>query len=93
MADDPISQEWSRLIKADFPDGCVSRLDQYLSTVGVNGARSGAWLVQTCEGSFEYGAGYVPIDARSGKSLFRVNRHQALGVLTKKQLETLYGIR
>jgi len=93
MADDPIGLEWLRLIKAGFPDGCVQRLDQYRSTVGYNGIRSGAWLVQTCQGNFEYGARYVPADAYSGKALFSVHRQQAVGELTTRQLKTMYGLQ
>ncbi|MDD1015202.1 hypothetical protein [Pseudomonas rubra] len=93
MADDAISREWSRLIKADFPDGCVSQLDEYLISVGANGIRIGAWLVQTCKGNFEYGARYVPADVHADKEKFSVSRKQEIRELTPEQLKTLYGIK
>ncbi|WP_264312867.1 hypothetical protein [Pseudomonas putida] len=91
-ANDPVTEQWQRLIKADFPGGCVSRLDLYLSTVGANGARSGAWLVQTCEGNFEYGARYSPAALPADKKQISVSRKQKLDGLTPEQLERMYSL-
>ena len=92
-ADDEISQEWARLIKADFQDGCVSRLDEYLSTLGSNGVRLGAWLVQTCEGNFEYGASYYPLDVHTENKQTEVRRKQKLPPLTPVQLKKMYSLK
>lgn len=91
-ASDAISQEWARLIKADFPPGCVIRLDPYLSSTGVNGVRGGAWLVQTCEGSFEYGASYFPPGVYPEKKRIGVSRTQKLRPLTPAQLKKMYSL-
>ncbi len=92
-ANDEISQEWARLIKTDFQDGCVSRLDEYLSTFGSNGVRLGAWLVQTCEGNFEYGASYYPLDVRTENKRIGVRRTQKLPPLTPTQLNKMYSLK
>lgn len=92
-ADEEISQEWARLIKADFQDGCVSRLDEYLSTFGSNGVRLGAWLVQTCEGNFEYGASYYPLNVRTENKRIEVRRTQKLHPLTPEQLKKMYSLK
>ncbi|NBF03984.1 hypothetical protein GV819_16970 [Pseudomonas sp. Fl5BN2] len=92
-ADDEISQEWARLIKADFQDGCVSRLDEYLSTFGSNGVRLGTWLVQTCEGNFEYFANYYPPGVKPEKKRIDVSRRQKLRPLTPAQLKKMYSLK
>ena len=91
-ASDAISQEWARLIKADFPPGCVIRLAPYLSSTGVNGVRGGAWLVPTCEGSFEYGASYFPPGVYPEKNRIGVSRTQKLRPLTPAQLKKMYSL-
>lgn len=92
-ADDEISQEWERLIKADFKGGCVSQLDQYLSIVGNNGVRYGKWLVQTCEGNFEYFANYYPPGVKPEKKRIDVSRRQKLRPLTPAQLNKMYSLK
>lgn len=91
-ADDEISKHWARLIQADFQDGCVSRLDQYLSSSGNNGVRFGAWLVQTCEGNFEYGASYYPLNVDTENKRIEVRRTQKLPPLTPAQLKKMYSL-
>ncbi len=92
-ADDEITQEWERLIKADFKGGCVSRLDEYLSIVGNNGVRHGTWLVQTCEGNFEYFANYYPPGVKPEKKRIDVSRTQKLRQLTPAQLKKMYSLK
>ncbi|MFJ2379475.1 hypothetical protein ACIOWK_10970 [Pseudomonas protegens] len=92
-ANDEVSQEWEHLIKADFQDGCVSRLDEYLSTFGNNGVRFGAWLVQTCEGNFEYFANYYPPGVKPEKKRIDVSRTQKLRPLTPAQLKKIYSLK
>lgn len=92
-ANDEVSEEWEHLIKADFQDGCVSRLDEYLSTFGNNGARLGRWLVQTCEGNFEYGASYYPLNVRTENKRIEVRRTQKLPPLTPAQLKKMYSLK
>lgn len=92
-ANDEISQEWAHLIKADFQDGCVNRLDQYLTTFGSNGVRFGAWLVQTCEGNFEYGASYHPLNVRTENKRIGVRQTQKLPPLTPVQLQGMYSLK
>lgn len=91
-ANDDITQEWVRLIKSDFPQGCVIRLDEYLSTTAMNGFRGGAWLVQSCEGNFEYGTSYSPPDVRTDKQRISVSRHRKLDDLTPIQLRRMYSL-
>ncbi|KAF0865936.1 hypothetical protein [Pseudomonas sp. LD120] len=92
-ANDEVSQEWEHLIKADFRDGCVSRLDEYRSTFGSNGVRLGAWLVQTCEGNFEYGASYYPLNVHTENKRIGVRRTQKLPPLTPAQLKKMYSLK
>lgn len=91
-ADGDITQEWVRLIKTDFPQGCVFRLDQYLSTTAVNGFRGGAWLVQSCEGNFEYGTSYSPPEVRADKQRISVSRKRKLDDLSAVQLKRMYSL-
>ncbi|MDF3160675.1 hypothetical protein P3C24_06820 [Pseudomonas proteolytica] len=90
-ADDDITQEWVRLIKTDFPQGCVIRLDEYLSTTAANGFRGGAWLIQTCEGNFEYGTSYYPAEVRTDKQRINASRKRKLDELTPVQLKRMYS--
>lgn len=92
-ADDAISREWVRLIKAQFQDGCVKRLDQYLTVSGINGARGGAWLVQTCEGNYEYGSSYFPPGVLPERKRLGVSRTQKLRPLTPVQLKEMYDLK
>lgn len=92
IASDAISQEWASLIRADFQHGCVNRLDQYLSSVGSNGVRTSAWLVQTCDGNFEYGASYFPPGVNPEKKRIGVSRKQKLHPLTPVQLKKMYSL-
>ncbi|MGE8058533.1 hypothetical protein [Pseudomonas sp. NPDC089547] len=91
-ADNDITQEWVRLIKTDFPQGCVIRLDEYLSTTAVNGFRSGAWLVQSCEGNFEYSTSYSPPEIRTDKHWISTSRKRKLDELTPLQLKLMYSL-
>lgn len=91
-ADDEITQEWGRLIKADFPQGCVIRLHKYLSANGVNGSRGGAWLVQSCEGNFEYGTSYYPRGVHMDKKRISASRNRKLDDLTPLQLKRMYSL-
>ncbi|MDZ3992081.1 hypothetical protein [Pseudomonas sp. Teo4] len=92
-ADDDITRESVRLIKADFPAGCVVRLDQYLSSVGTNGVMGGAWLVQTCQGSFEYGSRYFPAAVHADGQRVRVTRNRKLDAMTPEQLKRSYSLK
>ncbi|QXI26159.1 hypothetical protein [Pseudomonas vanderleydeniana] len=88
---DAVTQEWMHLIKADFPKGCVTQLTPYLSTTGANGVRTSAWLVQTCQGSYEYGASYRPAATRSNGKLISVSRGRKLN-MPPAQLKRLYSL-
>jgi hypothetical protein len=88
---DEVTQEWERLIRKDFKDGCVTHLDPYLFSSGTNGVRGTAWLVQTCEGNFEYGATYLPPDVHPEElERISVRRKQQLRPLTPVQLKRMY---
>ncbi|UZE31276.1 hypothetical protein [Pseudomonas asplenii] len=91
-ADDVITQEWVHLIKADFPQGCVTRLREYLSTNAANGFRGGAWVVQSCEGNFEYGTRYYPLGVRTDRQRISASRTQKLDDLTPVQLKRMYSL-
>ena|GEM_PF-3365597 len=91
-ADDDINQEWVRLIKSDFPQGCMTRLYEYLSTNAMNGFRGGAWLVQSCEGNFEYGTSYFPPEVRTDRKRISASRKRKLDDLTPVQLKRMYSL-
>jgi len=59
-AADPVETQWRALIGKDFNDGCISRLHPFLYSNGNNGRRGATWLVESCEGLFEYSTSYLP---------------------------------
>lgn len=87
---DFIDDEWKWMIQRDFKEGCVTQLHQYLVTSGFNGSRSGAWLVESCEGLFEYGSSYHTDAALPASERLSVKRLRKLPPMPPEQIKKIY---
>ncbi|BCD87958.1 hypothetical protein PSm6_43650 [Pseudomonas solani] len=85
-----IEDEWEWMIRRDFKEGCVTRAHQYLVISGLNGRHEGAWLVESCEGLFEYGSSYSPDAVPPGGKRISVERLRKLPPLTPEQIKKAY---
>ncbi|CAN7571966.1 hypothetical protein ACSC9U_14070 [Pseudomonas solani] len=87
---DFIKDEWEWMIRRDFKEGCVTRAHQYLVISGLNGRREGTWLVESCEGLFEYGTSYSLYEVPPGGKRISVKRFRKLPPQTPEQIKKAY---
>lgn len=89
---DEFDERWSWLIKQDFKAGCVLRMKSQMVTVGTNGNRRALWIVETCEGLFEYGAAYdnSPL-LPPGKKRYSVSKPRPVAPVTANHLKQLFS--
>lgn len=81
---DTIESQWRTLIGKDFKDGCITRLQPFRHSNGANGRRGAIWLVESCEGLFEYSTSYLPDAALVAKRL------RQLPPMTPAQIQSRY---
>ncbi len=74
------------MIESEFPKGCVFKINGTFVAIGNNGFRISGWLVETCEGSYEYWTSYLPPDVRPEEKRMDMGRGDKLSAVSVEQL-------
>ncbi len=85
------SGDWDQFIEADFPSGCVFRMDIYDGFLANSGVSQFYWIVQTCQGDFQYRTDYIPPELSPNQDYPQTQRLSKISPMTRKQLRNKYS--
>lgn len=83
--------DWDQFIEADFPSGCVFRMDIYDGFAANSGVSQYYWIVQTCQGDFQYRTDYIPPELSPNRYYPQTQRLSKISPMTRKQLRDRYS--